>query len=169
MTIEAFDPDQYLDATQSAVPATDFTPVPATDYPAHVKPSSVKVNLVPFREDAKTGVHLVKADGSTIFGGKELELYWVIDDPAVAESLGLQEAVVRQRFLLDLTASGDIASGVNKNVRLGKLQELAGIDPSKGWSFRQLEVAVGTIRVGHRPDKRDPEKVYAEVVAVARA
>src|SRR3990167_3806030 len=100
MTIEAFDPDQYLDATQSAVPATDFTPVPATDYPAHVKPSSVKVNLVPFREDAKTGVHLVKADGSTIFGGKELELYWVIDDPAVAESLGLQEAFVLERFEL---------------------------------------------------------------------
>lgn len=168
---QEFDEQQFLDAVQTAVPATKFTPIPAgTHKPARVKQGSIKVNTVAFKEGSKGGVNIPKADGSTVFGGKEFEVHFIIDDPQLAESVNMQEPSVRYRFWLDVVEGGALASGVNQNVKLGNLLALAGVDLSKGdsWSFRDIErVANVQVQVSHRPDKKDPEIVYADVVKVA--
>lgn len=150
---EHFDEQDFLDSVQSAAVESKFVPVPEGEYPAHVR-QGVKVEVVPFKDGRK---------------GKRLTLHWIIDDPDLAAKLGMEEVSVRQQFLLDLTDSGQIASGINKNLRLGKIFDAVGIDPSKGWSFRGLEGLSAKVRVKHRPDDRDPEIVYAEVVAVTKA
>ena len=152
---QEFNADEYLAATQKAAIATKFTPVDEGEYPAFIQPGSIKIEEVPFR------------DGRT---GKRFNATWEINDPAVAEKLGMEKPTVRQQFLLDLTPEGELAGGVNKNIRLGKLLLLAGIDPNRpeGWSYQNLEGVSGKIRVKHRPDKDDAEIVYADVVAVAR-
>lgn len=152
-----FDPDQFLDAVQTAQVESKFTPVPEGEYPAHVVPQSVKVESVSFRNGGS---------------GKRFTCQWAIDDPNVAAALGMAQAPsVRQQFLLDLTPEGNISSGINKNIRLGKILEAGGIDTSdtsKGWSMRQIEGLSAKVRVKHRPDPDNAEIVYSEVVAVTR-
>lgn len=166
-TATPFDPDEFINAQQTAQVESNRTNLPADEYPAHVKPGSVKVEVVPFE---KNGVAITMKDGSVVVGGKRLTLYWNIDDREALDKIGLQEHSVRQQFLLDLDRdTGNIASGVNKNIRLGKIFAANGKDISKGgWSFAEIESFTGRVRVNHRPDKNDAEKVYEEVVAVTR-
>ena len=147
-----FNADAFLDAVHQDQVESKFTPVPADEYPAYIKQGSVVIEPVNFK------------DGNT---GKRFTCQWVIDDAALAEKLGMTSPQVRQQFILDLTDSGALAAGKNKNVRIGKIVEAGGL-PNPGWSFRQFDGLRARIKVTHRPDKNDAEIVYAEVSAVTR-
>jgi hypothetical protein len=147
-----FNAQQFLDAQQTASVETRFTPVPVGDYPAAVVPGTLKIERVNFK------------DGNE---GARFRIQWAID----GEVAGMKSPKVRQDFLLDIDgfdANGAprLRQGPNQNVRLGRLIVLAGMKPTD-WTYRGLDNARGVVKVGHRPDKDDPEIVYAEVTAVA--
>ena len=162
-----FDVQQFIDDVQQEQLESKFVPIPVGDYDAYVKPGSVEVAVISFKEGSENGVDIVLQDGTVVHGGKKFKCKWVINDPALAEQLGLAELVVKQEFLLDLTPTGAIAHGTNRNTRLGKILEAGGILPP--WSFRQVEGVHARIRVKHRADQSDPEIKYPEVSSVARA
>lgn len=163
-----FDAESFLDAVQTEAPSDKFVPVPQDDgsgYAARVKSGSVKITVIPFNKHPEKGVAIRMADGSTVVGGKQFEAEWIIDEPAVQEALGLTEPTVRDRFLLDLTPSGEIATGTNKNVKLGIRIKALGLNPNS-YSFREFEGRSARVGVKHKPDARDPERVYPEVSRV---
>ena len=162
MTVENF-----LDSVTSEVFADKFTPVPAGDYTnGRVKPNSLTIRSVDFKNGRF---------------GKELELEILIDDEAAKAATGMAEPSVRWRSLLDFTrdltaddvapgaALPPLASGTNKNVKLGALRSALGQNTAP-WSFRNLDGAgpIPNVKVKHVQDKRDAEKVYAEVAAVSK-
>ena len=149
---DTYNSDEFLSAVQNEALETRFTPVPVGDFPAAAVQKTVKVKKVVFPSGDERA---------------EFEMQWQID----GEVAGMKNPKVRQRFLLDtqgFAANGApiLEAGLNKNVRLGKLIALSGQDASN-WSFAGLELARGRIKVTHRPDKTDPDNVYAEVSAVA--
>ena len=147
-----FSSQQFLDDVQQESVETKFTPIPEGDYPAGVKPGSISIEKVTFK------------DGRD---GARFTAMWVLEQPVA----GIENPAVRQQFLLDINGfDGNgrpiLKTGTNQNIRLGKLIALSGQKES-GWSYRGLEQARGMVKVGHRPDRDDPEIVYAEVKAVA--
>ena len=148
---ETFDADAFLHSAQTDAVETKFTPVPAADYVASIKPGSIKVEPVPFK------------DGNT---GARFTAQWAIE----GEVAGMTNPTVRQQFLLDIDGFRNgapvLRTGANQNIRLGRLIELSG-QPKQGWTFAGLESARGRIKVEHRPDRNDAEIVYAEVKTVA--
>lgn len=147
-----FNEQDFLNTVQRDAVETKFTPVPVGEYSGTIKPGSVKVSSVNFR------------DGTV---GKRFRCQWIINDDAVKASTGMTEPTVRQEFLLDLTDGGALATGKNKNIRLGKIVEAGGL-PNPGWSLAMFDGVNAKVRVGHRADKDDPEVVYAEVQAVSK-
>lgn len=145
-----FDADAFLHSAQSDAVETKFTPVPVGDYPGAIKPGSIKVEPVTFR------------DGNI---GCRFSCQWALD----GEVAGMKSPTVRQQFLLDIDGFRDgrpvLRTGANQNIRLGKLIALSG-QPTTGWTFAGIEGARGMVKVEHRPDRDDPEIVYAEVKAV---
>lgn len=149
---EDFNAQQFLDDVQTGAVESKFTPVPAADYPAALLADTIKVEKVTFK------------DGNE---GARFGVQWQID----GEVGGMKNPKVRQQFLLDIAgfaANGApiLRTGANQNIRLGKLIALSG-QKADEWSYRGLGAARGLVKVAHRPDKQDPEVVYAEVVAVA--
>lgn len=151
MEQETFDSAAFLDSVQNKSVEAKFVPVPEGDYPGAIKPNSITITPVDFKDGNK---------------GARFECMWALD----GEVAGMANASVRQRFLLDISGFGTsgpvLKTGTNQNIRLGKLIALSGQSPT-GWSYRGLEAARGLVKVTHRPDKDDPEIVYAEVKAVA--
>lgn len=151
-----FNATQFMDDVQSAALESKYTPIPIGDYPAALLADTIKVEPVTFK------------NGEI---GARFRAQWQID----GEVVGMTNPKVRQDFLLNITGwHGDPANGgrpilktgKNQNIDLGKLVVLSGQRPDE-WSYRGLGAARGRVRVTHRPDKTDPDKVYAEVSAVA--
>lgn len=148
----SFNAAEFLHAVQTDAVESKFTPVPAGEYVAAIKRDSITVEKVSFK------------DGNE---GARFRCQWQIE----GEVDGMTNPTVRQDFLLDIngfSANGAprLKTGANQNVRLGRLIELSGQDKTN-WSYAALVGARGKIKVSHRPDKNDPEVVYAEVAAVA--
>lgn len=152
MSDNNFSAQAFLDGVQTDSVESKFTPVPEGDYAASIKPNTITVEKVTFK------------DGNE---GARFRAQWVLD----GEVAGMTTPTVRQDFLLDINGfnadgSPRLKTGPNQNVRLGKLITLSGQKQSQ-WSYRGLEGARGLVKVSHRPDKDDAEIVYAEVKAVA--
>lgn len=159
--------NDFLDSVTHEVFESKFTPVPAADYTnGRIKAGSMSMRPVDF----KNGRY-----------GMELTLDIIIDDQAAKDATGMEEPSVRWKALLDYTRDlteddvkpgaklPPLASGKNKNVKLGALREALGQN-SAPWSFRNLDGAgpIPNVKVKHVADKRDAEKVYAEVAAVSK-
>lgn len=151
-----FNAAQYLDSVNRDNIESKYTPVPAGDYPAALQIDTLTIEPVPFK------------DGRV---GARFRVKWQID----GEVAGMTNPKVRQDFLLDVArweSDGNggerpiLKTGKNQNIALGKLIELSG-QKADEWTYRGLGAARGLIKVTHRADKDDPEKVYAEVKAVA--
>jgi hypothetical protein len=147
-----FNAAEFLHAVQTDAVESKFTPVPAGEYAAAIVRDSITVEQVPFK------------DGNT---GARFTAQWQIE----GEVGGMTNPKVRQQFLLDINgfaANGAprLKTGANQNVRLGRLIDISGQKVTE-WSYAGLVGARAKIKVTHRPDKNDPEIVYAEVAAVA--
>lgn len=76
---------------------------------------------------------------------------------------------IRQGIWLDTTADGQgLDNGPGKNVQLGRLRESVGqnID-GQTWNPRMLIGRAVKVKVGHRPDKRNPAILYNEIQDVS--
>ena len=67
-------------------------------------------------------------------------------------------------IMLDMS-DGRLATGPNKNIRLGKLRDAAGVNG------KPLNMLIGQfirIAIGHKPHHEDPEQVVDEVVSYTK-
>lgn len=147
-----FDPTAFLDATTEESMSTSSLPCPVGEYPATIK--EVKVRQASSSKDP-----------SQVFF--TADIFWTIDDPALCAELERQEIVVKQGIFLDITDQGALDCGKGKNAPLGRLREATNTNkPGMPFSLNQLPGRAAKVTVTHRPDKNDPQTVYAEVKAV---
>lgn len=146
-----FDADSFLDFIVTGANATKVTPCPIGEFPGVI--DKIAARQWQSGDGTKTGV--------------ALDVTWSVEDDEAKAATGRDVVSVRQGLLLDLTPDGAIDMGEGKNVGLGRLRAAVGLnDPSMEFAFNQLPGRMGKIKVGHRPDNRDPEIIYAQVDAV---
>ena len=143
----SFDKETFMNTEVVGAMETVYTPVPEGEWPGYVKDLDMReVNDSPV-----------------------IDLTWVIIDDRVKEQLGIDEPTVRQTLFLDVDSNGSLSFGPNKNVQLGRVREVAGLnDPAAPFNFRMLQgIGPFTLKIGHRADKNDPSKVYADVQRIS--
>jgi hypothetical protein len=144
----SFDPNQFLDMQFTDSNDTVLRPVPVGEYPAVAESAELR----PWQ--AK--------DGSS--SGLALDIKWSIDDAELQAELG-RKPLVKQGIMLDMNEAGTgFDMGKGKNVGLGRLREALGMnEPGKPFSFTMIPGNAARVKVAHRPDKSNPEVIYAEV------
>lgn len=153
------DPEQFMNQP-SAPMSTDYVMVPEKEMPMVLDADPEM--LVPRKvewNDKDTGEprHFY-----------QWELRCLVQDEAVKAEMELDRVTVRMRLNLDLTEDGQFESGKGKNVKLGRLREALG-QQHDGWTPKELLGAGPFIgKVTHIPDKKNPERKYAEVTQVAK-
>jgi len=151
MSDSVFNPDLFLSTTTDQTGDTRYTPVPVGEWKAQCKSVSARRT-----HSDRTGLDYTF-----------LELQWTILDEEVRAQIGIPEPSVRQSFGLDLTPTGTLDFGKNKNVRLNRLREAVGQNtPGRSWSPSNLEGQYATVRVVHRV-REDTGETLAEVNSVA--
>lgn len=143
-----FDPQTFLSQSVTGPLSTRVEPVPVGDYRAMAD----KLEL----RKAGTG-----PDASPI-----LRVTWKLVDAAELTSINREAANVRQDIFLDLDDAGDLDTSKGKNVGLGRLLETFGINGG-GVPIGAIKGQAAIVKVGHRPDKKDPTIIFDEVTRVA--
>ncbi len=144
-----FDKETFMNAEVIGAMETVYTPVPEGEWQGYVK----------------------EVDPREVNDEPVIDLTWVIIDDRVKEQLGIDEPTVRQTLFLDFDSNGVLSFGPNKNVQLGRVREVAGLnDPAAPFNFRMLQgIGPFTLKIDHRADKKDPSKVYADVKHISAA
>lgn len=97
---------------------------------------------------------------------------WSILDEGVRKELGRDKVIVPQNIWLDTTESGQLDTAEGKNVQLGRLLDVAGLNNGSGTLGERIQKLRGagpfTVKVGQRADKNDPTVKYAEVRRVSK-
>ena len=149
-----FDPNTFLEMTTQESNSTVQTPVPVGEYVAFVEKVEAR--------------QWTKKDDPSV-AGMAIDITWNIDDANVKALLERDKVTVKQGIMLDMTESGGLDMGKGKNVQLGRLREALGLNqPGQPFGFRMMEGRPARIAVGHRPDPKNAEMIYAEVKAVAK-
>lgn len=147
----SFDPNQFLDMQITDSNDTVLRPVPAGEYVA----IATSVECRPWQG---------KNDPTQ--AGIALDIKWEIDDQDLTAELG-RKPTVKQGIMLDTTESGGLDMGKGRNVGLGRLRAAVDLNkPGQPFSFSMVTGRAAKVLVSHRPDKSNPEIVYAEVKGV---
>lgn len=96
------------------------------------------------------------------------EIVWDIQDQAELQRLGRDRLPVRQQGFLDVTESGALDFGRQKNIVLGQIFAATGMNDGTG-TLARIAGQMARVKVSHRPDKNNPERVFAEVTRVGKA
>lgn len=149
----SFDADSFLQSSVTESNDTKIIPCPIGDYQGII--DKVSARQWQSTDGAKTGV--------------ALDVIWLVEDAGARAATGRDVVTVKQGIMLDTSPTGGLDMGQGKNVALGRLREAVGKnEPGQPFSFAMLPGLMAKINVGHRPDKNDPEVVYAEVKMVAK-
>jgi hypothetical protein len=137
-----FNPEGFVFDTKVAF-------IPAGEYEAEL----IRIN---------DGTYTNKETGEQV---PAIRVQWRIEDPAIKESMGIDDPQVSQFVQLELDASGNVVIARNRNTRLAaQLLDPLGFNKGKKWSFPQLLHARAWVRV-ELP--RDEERsLFSNVVAV---
>lgn len=127
-----FDADAFLNQEVDANFESEYTPVPEGEFEAQIK----TVGVASFT-DKTTGEEK-----------PFLKLQWTITDPAVEEETGMSSPVVHQTVFLDFE-NGVLLEGTNKNVVLGKLREIGGLEANP-FRMTDLTGVSAIVKVKHR-------------------
>lgn len=139
-----------LNAPVPGAMETQYTPVPEGDYLARIE------NLEVRSVETKNGVSPVA------------RLTWVILDESLRASMERDQIQVYQDLWLDLDTTGALSRGKDKNVGLGRVRRAVGQNDTADWNLGLLKGSTPCmVHIGHRQDKNDPERIYAEVKRVA--
>lgn len=151
-----FDPATFGQAQFEGQNDTRFLLIDAKEYPAVIKG--------PWGDDKATKLR------TTEKGQLILDVVYTVDDEAQRQRLNVNQLPsVRQSIFLDLTEGGGLDMGPFKNSALGRLRDALGLNSAgQKWAFADFVGKVVKIKVGHRPDKNDPSKVYTDVEAVTK-
>lgn len=147
-----FDPQAIMNAAIEGVMETRRTPVPVGDYRGQI------TKIVPRAGQSKDGDSWVA-----------LDIFVELESDERLTKLGLERRVMKGGMMLDLTDSGGLDLGKNKNVRLGALREAVGQNiPGQVWSPTMLVGQLVTVTVKHRLDPADPSLVYDEIATFGK-
>ncbi len=93
-----------------------------------------------------------------------------IDDPSYLRDIpgndGNTPVVTTLGIMLDMTEAGGIATGPNKNIRLGRFRDACGVNG------QPLSAVVGQrlrIAIGHKPHPTEPDVVLDEITGYTKA
>lgn len=95
------------------------------------------------------------------------EIVWSIQDQNELQRLGRDKVTVRQQFFLDVNDSGALDFGKQKNITLGQIFSALGMNDGSG-TLSRIAGGMARVKVKHRPDKNNPERVFAEVSMVTK-
>jgi hypothetical protein len=146
-----FDPSSLLDSALDAN-ETRRDPLPAGECVAQV-------------------VDISFADGISKKTGQpwnRLDAKLTIDDPSYLRDIpgnNGQSVTTTLGIMLDLTDSGGIATGPNKNIRLGRFREACGVN---GKPLSSLVGQRVRISIGHKPHPTDLEVVLDEILGYTK-
>lgn len=150
MSDSVFNPDLFLSTTTEEAGDTRYTPVPVGEWNGQIKSVSARRN-----HSEKTGLDYTF-----------LDIQWTITDAEVKQALGMEEPSCRQSFILDLTPTGSLDFGKNKNIRLNRLREALGQNRTgRPWAPSHMEGGMARVKVTHRPHPETGDPM-SEVSAV---
>lgn len=134
----------------------------AIDYKWHVVPEGEYMAQI--KEFARgREMDKDKFNGRLMVGA---DIVWTIQDENLKSELNMQEVNAAQGLLIDLTSSGTIDWGTNKNQRLKDVVVATGTNNNKKFNLGHLLHQVAWVQVKHETDRNDSEKVYSRVVKV---
>ena len=146
MDESVFDPDLFMSAQMEGEMETDYTPIPVDDYLAQI----TKIDLRPTDKNGKSYY--------------PMDVLWKIEAPS--NDL-VHEQLVKQTIFLDISETGGLAIGKNKNVALGKLRKALGQNGPQAWAPNMLMGQAATIKVKQRIGTGVYEgRTFSEVEAV---
>lgn len=119
--MSTFDSDSFLNTTVETELDTQFPTFEAGKYPALVD-----------KVDTSDGI-IGKGDNV----GKpwaSLNIHWSIQDEGVKQEMDRDKVIVVQRIFLDLDENANLAVGKGKNVKLGKVLEVFGLNDGSPWT-----------------------------------
>jgi hypothetical protein len=130
-----FDPDTFMQQTVDAPLETEFKICPAGEYPSMIDDfDSSAFEQIDF--EYKKGARAGEPGTMTKFNCP-----FVINDDRAKQELGRDKVIVYATLLLDIDENGGIATGQNKNVKLGQIREAVGQNQAGSWSVAQLRGA----------------------------
>lgn len=146
----SFDPQSFLDSSITEALDTKVIPCPVGEFQGIIE------KVVPRQWTSK--------DSTT--SGIALDVFWMVEDQQVKESLGRETVIVKQGIMLDTTPDGRLDTSKGKNVGLGRLREATGHNVAgQAFSFAMLPGCGGKITVTHRLVGED---TFAEVKTVGK-
>jgi hypothetical protein len=162
-----FDANAFVQAAVDPL-STQFEVVPEGEWQMMI--DSDPKQLADTTDDNKAPVGIKRHAGTSEKTGKAYDFYdWtlmcVVTDQRVRDKLKREGVKVRMRLSLDLSDSGGLDTGPNKNVALGRLREA--LNQNKpGWTPQALLGAGPFIgKVSHTQVK---DAIYADVTRAAR-
>lgn len=158
-TTSTFDPDTFMNQTVDQPFSTEAELCPEGEFPALVDSFDGKAFRQIEWKDKESG-----ADRSSPM----LSLPWVIQDENVKATLERTKVVVPQDMFIDMR-DGHLDWAKGKNTDLGRIRTALRQNEPGPWTFAMLQGAgPAMVRVKHIPDKANPERKRAKVVAVTR-
>ena len=140
MVDSAFDAETFMATEVEAPMEVKYTPLPKGEYNAYI--DEIEIRSV-------TGGALI------------LDVNYIVNNPQLAEQLGLEVLQISQGIFLDVDDNGRLQIGPNKNVRLGRLREAVGQNTGAAWNFAMLRGA-GPLMIHVEPDQKNAD--YSRVV-----
>lgn len=148
-----FNADAFLQGSVTGAMDTKIIPCPEGDYLGVI--TGLAARQWNSKDGSKTGI--------------ALDVTWTIEDQGVKDHCARSEVTVRQSIMLDCDDNLQLEVGPGKNIGLGRLREATGQnDPSRPFSFGNLQGQMAKVGVKHRVDDRDNETIYAEVKSVVK-
>ena len=144
-----FDASNFLQQTVEEPLADEPTLIPPGEYEAVID---------------KVGARAPRDNDS----GVNVSLSWEITDDALRTSLGRPKVIVPQFMFVELDEHGRIATGGDKNWRLGQVKAAVGQNSSGPWQINMLQGAgPAVIRVVHNTYQGNTSAQVDRVVALS--
>jgi hypothetical protein len=141
----SFSAEAFKQSVVNDVTADSYTPIPEGEYKGTITKTDVA--------------------GGESSKGNTWARYDIWIETADPDKAG-EMRTVRAGIMLDLTESGGVAAGANKNIQLGQLRTAIGKNkPGQPWSWDDAVGCQVAFLVKHRLDKEDATKKYENVVA----
>jgi hypothetical protein len=156
-----FDADAFMNANVDQPLATNLQGLPEGEYTAMVGD---------FDSSAFRTVMVTNKTTGVLSGRQVLEVPFIIQDAELKAKLGREQITHRETFWLDLSPTGQLDTGPDKNVRLGQLRSILGQNaPGTPWSPSMLRnQGPLRIKIVTTSDKRDPDKKYTNISRYAK-
>lgn len=156
-----FDADAFMQEQVDAPMATKLSTIPDWEGQAVIGD---------FTSEALKTIDYKDKKGADV-SRQVLEIPFILQDEALRVKMDRQEFPVhRETFWLDFDANGKLATGPDKNVRLGQLRAALGQN-QPGWApgmLRNMGPVLIAIKSKSAKDPTDPEKVYTNITKYAK-